>query len=77
MANEIQTTEGKSRNPIVVDLGKHKKKQIKRLRKGKGGLMDDVGELLTELKQNGVVDEGAQPIIVVVREKADKMRWFR
>lgn len=77
MANEIQTSEATTRNPIVVDLGKHKKKQIKRLRKGKGGLMDDVGELLTELKHNGVIDEGAQPVIVVVREKDEKARWFR
>ncbi len=62
-------------DPVIIDLGKQKKKRVKRLRKGQGRLMSDVALALDELKTEGVVKEGAQPVIVVVREKSKKRRW--
>lgn len=76
MANETLSVATESRDPVIVDLGKHDKKKIKRLRKGKGRLMDDVSDVLRELREAGVVDANAQPVIVVVREKAED-RWMR
>ena len=64
-----------SADPILVDLGRHKKKRIKKLRKGGGPLLDIVHSSLDELKSQGHVAENAQPVIVVVREKEEKDSW--
>lgn len=62
--------------PVVVDLGKHKRKQVKRLKKGKAGkLMDEVQECLQELKTSEVTSDPVQPVIIVVREKKKRRRW--
>ena len=39
--------------PMVVDLGKKPRKQIKQLRRGEGKLVDEVGAVLEELRANG------------------------
>ncbi|MCK6522902.1 hypothetical protein L6R49_15855 [Myxococcota bacterium] len=59
---------------VVVDLGKHKKKSIKRLRRGEGGLMEDVQDVVAEVKAGLKEGEATPVIVVVVREKADKMK---
>ena len=57
---------------VVVDLGKHKKKSIKRLRRGEGGLMGDVQDVVAEVKA-GLKEGEASPVsVVVVREKREK-----
>ncbi|MCA9537735.1 MAG: hypothetical protein KC620_02530 [Myxococcales bacterium] len=63
-------------NPIVIDLGKQKKNRVSKLSKGKGPLMDDVGQAIEELRQQGVLGASAQPVIVVVRQKRKKNRRF-
>ena len=55
--------------PIIVDLGKKKKKQIKRLREGRGKLAGEVDQVIQELKSAGKIKGNAQPVVVVVREK--------
>ena len=62
-------------NVVLVDLGKQKKKNAKRLAKGTGPLFDDVLETLEGLKADGVIKEGAQPVVFVVREKRKKRFW--
>lgn len=63
--------------PIIIDFGTQKRKHVKRLRKGKPGkLLDDVQDCLEELKANGTVAESVQPVIVVVKEKNKKPRWW-
>jgi uncharacterized protein (UPF0335 family) len=62
--------EGKNRDMIVVDLGSKSRKQVKRLRKGKGKLMDKVNECITELKSSGTITGVVQPVVIVVKEKA-------
>lgn len=63
-----ETTESKL---LVVDLGKKQtKKRIRSLRKGRGKLVDRVQDLIAGLREQGAMDENAQPIVVVVREKA-------
>ena len=55
--------------PILVDLGKRRRKQIRRLRKGGGKLMDEVTVAIREIQKTGRLSPQAQPVIVIVREK--------
>lgn len=63
--------------PIIVDIGKKRKKQIKQLREGRGKLMDEVEGLLEELRASGSISASAQPVVIVVREKpkARSLPW--
>lgn len=55
--------------PIVVDVGKKRRKQIRRLRKGQGKLMMEINHLVEELRMAGSISASSQPVIVVVRQK--------
>jgi hypothetical protein len=56
-------------SPVIVDLGKRKKKEVKRLRQGGGNLMEEVQGCLDELAASGTITKDAQPVILIVREK--------
>ena len=60
-------------DPLIVDLGKHKRKQIKQLRRGRGRLLDEIKSSIEELRTTGNVAAGAQPIVIVVREKRRRL----
>ena len=62
-------------SPIIIDMGKKKKKDIKRLRKGTGKLMDDVDNCIQELKEAGEITGSVRPVVVVVAEKRQRQRW--
>ena len=62
-------TQNQGKAPIIVDLGKKRRKLVKKLRKGSGRLMDQVNDTLQELKNAGTIAATAQPVIVVVRER--------
>ena len=68
------TAENKSsgRATVVVDLGKVRKSKIKALRAGAGKLNEHIGEIMDDLKQQGTIGEGAQPVVFVVSEKQKK-----
>ncbi len=56
--------------PIIVDLGKKDRKQVRKLRKGKPGrLMNRVEEAIEHLRENGAISEGVQPIVVIVKQR--------
>lgn len=57
--------------PIVLDLGSKSRKQIRRLRKGEGKLMDRITKVVDDLKSNGTISGSAQPVIIVVKERAE------
>ena len=62
--------------PVVIDLGKRKRKMVKRLKKGKPGrLMNEIQDCLEELQSSDVISDSAQPVIIVVREKKKRKRW--
>jgi len=65
-------------SPLLVDLGKKKRKLIKQLRRGEGKLMDEVNQTVQELQSNGTLTDFSQPIVVLVREKRKRMGygWF-
>jgi len=57
---------------LVVDLGKRQSpKQLKRLRKGRGKLVGRIDQIVADLVEAGTVKAGAQPIVIVVRERMD------
>ena len=57
---------------LVVDLGKRQSpKQVRRLRKGRGKLVGRIDQIVADLVEAGTVKPGAQPIVIVVREKVD------
>jgi phage gp45-like len=65
-------TSSQEQPTVILDLGKHKRKQIKRLRKGGGPLMADVKSALAEYQQNGTIAAGSQVVVVVVGQKRRK-----
>ena len=61
--------------PVIVDMGKTKKKQIKRLKQGRGLLMDEVVDVLDEVADAlGDELEGKMmvPIVILYKEKPKK-----
>jgi hypothetical protein len=70
------TVEAKDEKPgksqlLVIDLDKrHSPKQVKRLRKGHGKLMNKIEGIVEELVEAGTIKSNAQPVVIVVREDA-------
>ena len=66
--------------PIIVPLGKMKKKEIKRLEKGRGKAMDEVADVIEQVQAKlGEQADGKAilPVIVVYRKKQRRFRrWF-
>ncbi len=60
--------------PVVLDLGKQRRKRIKQLRKGEGRLLDDINGAIEELRTVGTIGALSQPVVIVVREKARKTK---
>ncbi len=58
--------------PIIIDLGKKKRKQIKALKRGSGKLMDEVAEVLNQVRGNlGPEAElkNLVPVVMLYRKK--------
>lgn len=62
----------KAAAPVIVALGSAKKGQIKDLAKGQGKLAERVLGVLDELRSDGTINGSAQPVIVVVKQKAGR-----
>lgn len=79
MSESSTTTAVDGASFLVVDIGKkQKRKDIKGLRKGSGKLTEKVKELIDELREQNTISAAAQPVVIVVREKAkrSKLRLF-
>jgi hypothetical protein len=61
-------------DPIIIDLGARSKREVDRLRKGRGDLMDEIDDCLQELTTVGRIAESAQQVIIVVAEKPRRLR---
>ena len=55
--------------PKIINMGKYSRKRVRRLKKGKGRLMDDISDAMQELQEAKEVAADAQPIVVIVRQK--------
>ncbi len=58
-----------SLDPVIIDLGRKKRKSVKKLRRGEGKLMDEVEDVIQGLQADGHIAADAQPVVVIVREK--------
>jgi hypothetical protein len=55
---------------VVVDLGQRQSpKQVRRLRKGRGKLIQHIDDIVEELTASGTVKANAQPVVIIVRER--------
>lgn len=74
-AEPIPTTDTPERSaPVVLDLGKQRRKQIKQLRRGEGRLLDDINGAIEELRTVGTLGASTQPVVIIVREKRRKTK---
>ncbi len=58
--------------PIIINLGKQKRKRIKQLKRGEGRLWDEVLEVIDEVRDQlgGQVESGTiVPLIMIYKEK--------
>ena len=53
---------------LILDMGSRSKKQIKRLRKGRGRLMENLQDTLDALRSEGQLSS-ENPVVIVVKEK--------
>jgi hypothetical protein len=61
--------------PIVIDLGKEKKRRIKDLKRGQGKLMAEIAAVLNEVRASlGEESDGRQlvPVVIIYRKKNKK-----
>jgi len=68
----VDTAANTSNGPVIIDLGKRKRKLGKKLRRGEGKLLDDVNGAIAELRTAGTLSADVQPVIIIVREKRAK-----
>ena len=55
--------------PIIIDLGKKSRKQVRLVREGAGKLMDEISVTLEDLRADGTIKPDAQPVLIIVRQK--------
>ena len=63
--------------PIIIDLGKKKRRQIKNLKNGTGRLIAEVSEVLDEVRNNlGADMAGKQlvPVVLIYKRKSRRRR---
>jgi hypothetical protein len=58
--------------PVLIQLGRQRRKRVRELLRGEGKLFDEVTASIEELKANGTLPATAHPVIVVVRERPRK-----
>jgi Family of unknown function (DUF6200) len=63
-----------SKAPVIIDLGKHRRKRIRQLKKGSGRLADEVTSCVEELKAAGTLGANAQTVVIVVRQKRGRSK---
>jgi hypothetical protein len=63
--------------PIIVSLGKKSKKQIKRLKRGKGRAMDEVMDVIDQVQANlgeQAAGKVLVPVVIIYRKKQQRFR---
>jgi hypothetical protein len=75
-SNAAAPASSESLSPIVLDLGKHKRKAIKRLQRGQGRLLEEALSSIQEMQRAGTIPSAVQPVILVVRQKSRNQKLF-
>ena len=62
---------------VVVDLGEAQStREVRRLRKGRGKLMNRVERIVDDLVDAGTIKSTAQPVVIVVRESVSPFSFL-
>jgi len=61
---------------LLLDLGTKSKKNVRRLRKGRGKLLNRINGTIEDLKADGEIDENSQVVVVVVKQRDRKRGWW-
>lgn len=64
--------------PIIIDLGKEKKRRIRDLKRGRGRLMAEVAAVLSEVRAGlGDDADGKQlvPVVLIYKKKRKGKNW--
>lgn len=64
--------EGHMSSPVIIDIGKQRRKRVRQMRKGRGKLFQEIMHAVESLKAESAVGRDSVPVIVVVREKPSK-----
>lgn len=76
-ADAVASTGATSTDPVVVDLGKVKRKSIKALKQGRGPLADEIEDVVAQVR-DGLGSAGAGqtivPVIVLYRQKPKRKK---
>ena len=70
--SDAKSADASQPRTFVVDLGKKKRDQVKKLRKGKGKLVGRIESLVADMKESGEVNANADTLIIVVERKGRK-----
>src|SRR5262249_22082639 len=74
--HETEKHEKHAKSLIVVELAKRRSTdQVRRLRKGRGRLVEDIDDAVEELVKSGTIKTGTQPVVIVVREATLPLMW--
>lgn len=63
--------------PVVVDVGKTKKKKVRQLKRGEGPLIEEVNAIIGEVKESlaeQIGDRQLLPVVLVYQKKKRKRR---
>ncbi|MDJ0515251.1 MAG: hypothetical protein QNJ74_03000 [Trichodesmium sp. MO_231.B1] len=65
-------------NTVVIEYGKAKKEDIKDLFNGEGKLLNNISDVVAQLKLSGSVEENVQPLLFIIEKEKDKgiCRWL-
>lgn len=77
MSSPEAPANAEEKNLVIVDLGKKKRGNVKKLRKGRGALVDQVRGSVEDLMEDGVLNADAQVVVVVVEQKPKRRKWPR
>lgn len=67
MESKSKKTEVKE--PIVIHMGKKKKKHIKQYHKGKGKMFNEVKQVIEQLNTQHKDSDTIQPVVVISKKK--------
>lgn len=69
-ASKAAAEANEGNEPIILDMGKKPRKQVRKLIKGKPGrLMNRVEEAMDHLREQGALATGAQAVVIVIRQR--------
>jgi len=71
-AHVSDTSAAQASEYVIMDLGRHKPKQVRQLRRGKGKLLRRVQNAVSELRASGI----NQPIVLVVERRSRGTSMF-